>query len=226
MNQDQPKTKYQEYLESSHWAMLREVCFKRDGYRCLSCRGSCQINAHHLIYRNLFDCTVHDVMTLCWGCHETIHNHMKIGGIKSGFLGALDVLSILRRSAGKYQAQEHRPKPVAVLSLRADPAFPPEGDGPFFITEHFMRLIRTNAGGYTGATLTALGVPIFPTTGWMQELIGRPITKEDMMRIYENRNVMSKRTERRARNRRLKAEGVVPVNFKAAPDQSKEAAPF
>lgn len=219
VKQDQPKTSYQLYLETPHWAMFREACFRRDGFKCVSCRSSFQINAHHWIYRNLTDCTVHDVMTLCGDCHGHVHDHMKINGIRSGFLGPLDVLAILRRFTKKLKTFPERvPVQKMVEAAEPDPVFPPEGDGPFVITWHFFRMWKTDAGGYTKATLKALGLDWKLPPKWADNLIGTEITKEALMKAYDGRLVMTKKGARRARAReaRQAAAQTVSVNFKAA----------
>lgn len=37
MNIPSSRQRYLDYLESEHWGLLREACFKRDGFKCVSC---------------------------------------------------------------------------------------------------------------------------------------------------------------------------------------------
>lgn len=69
------KRKYEEYLQSDHWAGLRGALFQKHGKRCMACNASDKpIHAHHLIYRaSLEDATVDDLMPLCELCHNSLH---------------------------------------------------------------------------------------------------------------------------------------------------------
>jgi 5-methylcytosine-specific restriction endonuclease McrA len=65
---------YQEYLQSVHWEHLRQNCLGRSGWKCESCHSTRHLHVHHLNYRNLTDCTVADVMSLCENCHNAWHD--------------------------------------------------------------------------------------------------------------------------------------------------------
>lgn len=74
-------SEYLDYLESLHWAKLREAAFCIAGNRCEVCRSNVRLNGHHLVYRNpLTDCTTDDVMALCERCHNAWHNWLKFAG--------------------------------------------------------------------------------------------------------------------------------------------------
>ena len=67
---------YISYLQTEHWQALREsvltdargkpracaVCFNPDG-----------VQAHHIVYRHLYDCTPADLIPLCDECHQVFH---------------------------------------------------------------------------------------------------------------------------------------------------------
>lgn len=67
--------RYQRYLLSPAWKVLRTQVLQRDGYRCTSCGSRRRLEVHHLSYAHynrtggssLEDCT-----TLCHPCHEQI----------------------------------------------------------------------------------------------------------------------------------------------------------
>ena len=68
------KSEYYRYLESSHWRNLRYRAFKRDSFKCVRCGSDFRLQGHHIRYRkNIFDCTVNDIQTLCKTCHEKHH---------------------------------------------------------------------------------------------------------------------------------------------------------
>lgn len=69
------RRKYENYLQSDHWAGLRGSLFQKHGKRCMACNVSDKpIHAHHLIYRAAMeDSTVDDLMPLCEVCHNSLH---------------------------------------------------------------------------------------------------------------------------------------------------------
>lgn len=66
---------YEDYLKSSHWALIRNEAFNRVNRRCESCSKFVPLQGHHLRYRNLTDCTSDDIMGLCEPCHADWHKH-------------------------------------------------------------------------------------------------------------------------------------------------------
>lgn len=50
--------------------MLREEVFDKHGKFCAVCNDTGFIDCHHLIYRQLYDCTPDDLIPLCRRCHE------------------------------------------------------------------------------------------------------------------------------------------------------------
>lgn len=82
---------YLNYLESQHWAELRQTCFNRSNRKCEACESKGPLQGHHLVYRSpLETCTADDIMALCDRCHELFHNWLKQIGRK--------VLSFCRQS--------------------------------------------------------------------------------------------------------------------------------
>lgn len=72
------RTDYYRYLESAHWRQLRKQAFERDGYRCVKCGCINNLTGHHIRYRKvLTDCTVKDIQTLCYDCHDALHKENK-----------------------------------------------------------------------------------------------------------------------------------------------------
>lgn len=65
---------YNAYLESSHWKNLSRLTKERDNYECKQCGRTRWLVVHHRRYRkNLRDCTINDLVTLCDPCHKTLH---------------------------------------------------------------------------------------------------------------------------------------------------------
>src|ERR1700723_1776084 len=68
------KSQYQKYLLSGHWYALRNEAWKRDGYACVKCGSKVKLHGHHKKYRrDLRNCTVDDIETLCEKCHVGHH---------------------------------------------------------------------------------------------------------------------------------------------------------
>lgn len=244
MSQENYKDRYQQYLESDHWKQMRTGCFFRDGRRCLHCKSKQNLNAHHLRYRNLIDCYLSDVMTLCRRCHDAVHLHMERNRIPSNVLEFEDVLSVLRQLNFPPRIPSKKADKKLTNRQRWDNAwselkgsFPPQGNGPFTITAPMMELLKSDAGGYVGAVIRSFGVK-HPLKGdWAKHQVGKTITKEKLVFAWTNRNtkamklthvercaqkMQAKLERRRAKKERkrlrreLLAQNVVPVNFKAA----------
>lgn len=62
----------QEYLKSDEWKLLRETVMSA-GCDCQCCKIKKASDVHHLVYRNIVDITVNDVIPVCRPCHEYIH---------------------------------------------------------------------------------------------------------------------------------------------------------
>lgn len=74
---------YSAHLRSAAFRLLREECFKRDGYRCRRCgveaafvftngkRLTRGLEVHHLTYVHVPNEHLADLLTLCTSCHRT-----------------------------------------------------------------------------------------------------------------------------------------------------------
>lgn len=67
------RQRYINYLQTEHWRWLREDVFERWGRVCINCGSNDQVDAHHMVYRNLTDCTPDDLLPLCRRCHDRYH---------------------------------------------------------------------------------------------------------------------------------------------------------
>ena len=75
---------YREYLNSDHWKTTRKNFFSRSqriikmkregGICCEFCRTSGKINLHHKTYERLGCERTTDLIILCDGCHQTVHD--------------------------------------------------------------------------------------------------------------------------------------------------------
>lgn len=117
---------YHAYLESQHWADLRQAAFDRANRKCEACNATKGLHGHHLRYaKRLEDCTVDDIMALCTVCHDLWHkwhdDHRNTGSFtREETRGAILVLKTLpkkkEQSAQPYPTYIPLPKPQAAPS--------------------------------------------------------------------------------------------------------------
>jgi hypothetical protein len=67
------RERYQQYLCSREWGLLREAGRKRSGGICERCRHFPMSHVHHLVYIRKYNERLEDLRGLCEGCHEYIH---------------------------------------------------------------------------------------------------------------------------------------------------------
>ena len=61
------------YLKSDHWKNLRERKLQETPY-CERCdRSGIKLDVHHKVYRQLYDVTLCDLISLCRRCHSILH---------------------------------------------------------------------------------------------------------------------------------------------------------
>ena len=88
----------EEYLKSDEWKSLRAIVMNsKPQCQCCSAPAS---DVHHMVYRNLVDIKVTDLLPVCRSCHDTIHkaidcqyisqNPNDIDSIRENTLGILN----------------------------------------------------------------------------------------------------------------------------------------
>lgn len=70
---DKRHADYNRYIDSPEWKAKRKHALDRDHHRCTACGSSKRLEVHHLTYRNFTNEPLHDLATLCLGCHEKHH---------------------------------------------------------------------------------------------------------------------------------------------------------
>ena len=79
-----------EQYEHPLWQKKRYQVYNRDGFACRVCNRDCleltaQLHCHHLYYKRdtlIWEYDDDALVTLCKGCHETIHTELpKLAGI-------------------------------------------------------------------------------------------------------------------------------------------------
>jgi hypothetical protein len=61
----------EEYLKSDEWKNLRNLIMSTSP-NCQCC-GGVSSDVHHMVYRNIVDITINDLIPVCRNCHEYIH---------------------------------------------------------------------------------------------------------------------------------------------------------
>lgn len=96
------------------------------------------------------------------------------------------------RNAKHREATENNKASTAyVASLYNHESDMPEAF-PYVATKQFVNFtLKTKAGGYTNATLRAIGVQIPPVSGWPKEVIGKELTEEQCRAALRGRETRS-----------------------------------
>lgn len=111
--------RYSEYLQSEHWSVLRSAKFMVAGRYCQVCKYGDLLHVHHIRYKNLYDCTVSDLVVLCEACHNDFHNACRKFGIDPEEKGLTEINDTLLRLRGHkgYKAKPLSPKVETAHSM-------------------------------------------------------------------------------------------------------------
>jgi hypothetical protein len=99
---------------------------------------------------------------------------------------------------------------------------------PVTITKKWLRDNATSAMGWTYAQLDVLGVPVPPTTGWQDDLVGRVISDETAAQFALAVNIRATASRRRARQSQkspspsLLETAKPPIGLKAFTDELRQ----
>lgn len=64
---------YADYLKSRRWADRREKVLRRAQFRCEGCGDQPATEVHHLTYEHVTQEFLFELIALCRGCHERLH---------------------------------------------------------------------------------------------------------------------------------------------------------
>ena len=65
--------RYQEYLSSYEWRIIRKKVLDIDNHKCVPCSKKSNLHIHHITYKNVGNEDTNDLLTLCSSCHKFIH---------------------------------------------------------------------------------------------------------------------------------------------------------
>jgi 5-methylcytosine-specific restriction endonuclease McrA len=74
------RTKWNAYLQSPEWALLREQVLERFGRRCAICNAKGALSVHHRTYERAMHEDVQDLTALCSACHKLFSKRLAPDG--------------------------------------------------------------------------------------------------------------------------------------------------
>lgn len=66
------------YYTLPQWFQKRAERLSMDSFRCVCCHSDDELQCHHLTYDRLFAERLTDLLTLCRGCHELVHESCRL----------------------------------------------------------------------------------------------------------------------------------------------------
>lgn len=72
------------------------------------------------------------------------------------------------------------------------------------LTKESIEFLRTDRGGFTKATLNALGLSFKTPTGWIERLIGKEVSEKQYKRACLGKTILTKEGRRKRRKREAK----------------------
>lgn len=124
-NEKPGRRKYDLYMNSREWQLKKRKVKERSGGICERCRDYPSEAVHHLHYRNLYKEPPEDLLDVCKGCHDYIHDRSskdpvteaidraRIDGGKNSFVYSKRLEELL-----SYIASVYDPKKCIGLPLR------------------------------------------------------------------------------------------------------------
>lgn len=114
-------SQYQQYLKSDHWRELRDRKLAQSPW-CELCGTVFNRHVHHLRYKQLWDCDLDDLMTLCGEDHTDFHLAQENLGWNVST--PEEAISMIRyfRSLPEYEALK-RSKPTGNIQARRKPPY-------------------------------------------------------------------------------------------------------
>lgn len=103
------RQRYRAYMQSPHWKALRWQAIMGAGRICQCCAHNRRLEAHHLNYRNLTDCTVDDLIVLCNRCHTYLHEAFRVNGTKPNMYDRQETINLIHNYCRQQGTVIHGP---------------------------------------------------------------------------------------------------------------------
>jgi hypothetical protein len=95
----------EEYLQSEEWKSLRTTIMDA-GPNCQCCDQKAT-DVHHLVYRNIVDIKITDLLPVCRNCHDLIHQAIRDGWISQEIKDLEDIKQKTLNIKNDEQYKEH-----------------------------------------------------------------------------------------------------------------------
>jgi len=93
---EETEVDYSTYLCSEHWLALRKKLMSRKAHQyCRVCLSTSSLELHHRTYKRIGNGDERDVIAVCRGCHQEIHDWAKKSG-RSVRLATKDIIKSTR----------------------------------------------------------------------------------------------------------------------------------
>ena len=151
---------YHDYLKTDYWKAVSQAVKKRAGYRCQICNSQHDLQAHHRCYDHRGNELNHldDLTCLCRRCHAIFHGQMP------------QVAPAPVKEKPQKPARPHGEVDEAWVEIHMPPG------KMITLNRQLIIQCRTEANGFTNATLRALGMKPPLVAGWVRRLQGNTMT--------------------------------------------------
>ena len=89
------KTMQEAYYATPHWRYTARLRKEVDGWRCVQCKSSLELETHHWQYSLFKEDVQRDLITLCHVCHGATHEHISGSEVHFPRTVTLDIARIL-----------------------------------------------------------------------------------------------------------------------------------
>ena len=139
------KEEYYNYLQSEEWQKKRNIILEKSGGRCQLCDSNKSVQVHHRSYKRLR--TEDELLDLIALC-KSCHE-------------------ITTFQIQKIKPAKEKPK-CNIIKFKQEDVY-------IVLTDSLLNGLKTSKGGYTAATINALGVRLL-RKGWKRHLVGSRIS--------------------------------------------------
>jgi len=174
---------YSDYLKTDYWKAVSTAVKDRAGYKCQVCNSPHDLQAHHRTYEHRGNEMNHlgDLTCLCRRCHAIFHG--KDAGPSETVTKQED--HPCPRTFTFTIPELPEPTPYRILH----PLVPVKNPGPVVVLKRsHVNQLRTDRGGFTRASVEALGIKWPAKKGWRRRLIGVVVTPEQWEKALAGRH--------------------------------------
>lgn len=103
------ESEYDRYLKfDAGWKKRRDERKALDGFKCVFCKSTENLNVHHLTYDRIGNENVrHDLVTLCQDCHKKLHEQIRVTREKNAVIREINFKQYLLLLEDFYKLHKH-----------------------------------------------------------------------------------------------------------------------